>query len=62
MTTSCCCFLSNHTRDKIKVVLDLSYCNTKIKLKCLTYVDTFNIAAKSNFIASNLNLTNNLNN
>ena len=51
MTTSCCCFLSNHTRHKIKVVLDLSYCNTKIKLKCLTYVDIFNIAAKSNFIA-----------
>ena len=41
-----------HIIDKIKVVLDLSNCATKVELEHASSVDTSNLAAAKGFIAS----------
>ena len=40
-----------HTGDKVKVVLYLQHYATKKELKDATGVDTYNLAAKSDFVA-----------
>ena len=40
-----------YIRNKVKVILDFSNCDTKKELEHVTSVDTSNLAAKSDFIA-----------
>ena len=41
-----------HIRDEIKVILDLENCATKKELEHVTGVETSNLSAKKDFIAS----------